>query len=144
MLELSLSILVPILGYFAGVSSLSIIIAGVSVIVAGVYFLKEREVRSTSFFRLTLLLILAVTVMAWMKKLPVPGYLWLSIAALSTVFLDISYRGKRYFSIPFWFFTWLGVGEIFSLRYGRWGYMIAGVVALIAWRDLVGKVQKAE
>lgn len=144
MLELSLSILVPILGYFAGVSTPVVVIAGASTIVAGVYFIKEREARSTSFFRLTLLLILAVTVMAWMKKLPVPGYLWLSLAAFSTILLDISYRGKRYLSIPFWFFTWLGVAEIFSLRYGKWGYMIGGVVALIAWRDLVGKVQKAE
>ncbi len=144
MLGLALAVLAPILGYLAGVKGWIVAVGGVATVMSGIYFLKERERRAESFNRLTLVLLIAVTVMAWMKKIEVPAFLQLSLASLSTIPLDISYRSKKLLSIPFWFFTWWGIGEIFSLRYGGWGYMVALVVALIAWRDLRGKVQKAQ
>jgi hypothetical protein len=144
LLNLALAVLVPVLGYLADVGVARLTVSGMSVIIGSLYFIKERTHRAMSFNRLTLVLIIAITLMAWMKKIPVPGFLPLSLAVLSTPLLDISYSKRRFFSVPFWFFTWWGIGEIFSLRYGHWGYMIAGVVGLIAWRDLSGKVQKAE
>ena len=144
LLSLALAIVVPILGYFAKVRMWVLIVSGVSAAAGSIYFLKERSRKAESFNRLTLVLIIAVSILAWAKKIPVPGFLPLSLAVLSTPFLDISYMGKKFLSIPFWIFTYWGVSDIFSLRYSGWGYLIGGVVALIAWRDLFGKVQKTQ
>ncbi len=144
MLSVALSIIVPILGYFAKVNTWLLVLSGIFAIAGSVYFLKERSQKAESFNRLTLILLIAVTVLAWAKKIPVPGFLPLSLAVFSTIFLDLSYSGKRSFSIPFWIFIYWGVSEIFSLRYSRWGYLMGAVVALIAWRDIFGKVQKTQ
>ncbi len=144
MLSVALSIIVPILGYFTNVQTWVLVVSGVSAVAGSVYFLKERSHKAESFNRLTLVLIIAVAILAWAKKIPTPGFLPLSLAVLSTPLLDKSYVGKRFLSIPFWIFTYWGVSEIFSLRYSSWGYLIGSVVALIAWRDVFGKVQKAQ
>jgi len=144
LLSVALSIIVPILGYFAKVNTWLLVLSGIFAIAGSVYFLKERSQKAESFNRLTLILLIAVTVLAWAKKIPVPGFLPLSLAVFSTIFLDLSYSGKRSFSIPFWIFIYWGVSEIFSLRYSEWGYLMGAVVALIAWRDIFGKVQKTQ
>ncbi len=144
MLSIALSIVVPVLGYFAKVKTWILIVSGISAVAGSVYFLKERSQKAESFNKLTLILLIAVSILAWAKKIPVPGFLPLSLAVLSTPLLDLSYNGRRFLSIPFWIFTYWGVSEIFSLRYSGWGYLIGAVVALIAWRDVFGKVQKTQ
>ncbi len=144
MLSIALSILVPILGYFTKVQTWVLVISGISTVAGSAYFLKERSHKAESFNRLTLILIIAVAVLAWAKKIPTPGFLPLSLAVLSTPLLDKSYGGRRFLSIPFWIFTYWGVSEIFYLKYSYWGYLIGSVVVLIAWRDVFGKVQKTQ
>ncbi len=144
MLNLALSILVPVLGYFTKISGWILIVSGIAAVSGSLYFLKDRSQKATNFNRLTLVLIIAVAVMAWAKGMVTPGFLPLSLAVLSTPLLDISYGGKRILSAPFWLFIYWGVSEIFSIRYGGWGYLMGSVIVLIAWRDLSGKVQKTE
>ncbi len=103
-----------------------------------VYFIKERQKRAESLNFLTLLLALAATVLGGLKGIGSPGVFYLALAAVFTPLLSFKAKGvKRAVLIaPFWLFTALAVGDIFSVRYPSWGYLLSLIIIPIYLRDL--------
>ncbi len=147
-LRMALSILLPVLAYLLSMKVYFTIILAISSIVSSIYYVFfSKNHRSSSFQLLTMVLLLAVMVLGWAKKLGAPGALQLTLALLASPLLDLrSSKLKRLLlSSPFWFFTAWAVGEIFSVRYGRWGYLLSLLIIPIVWRDMRSEeVQKTE
>ena len=145
--RVALSILVPVFSYIFGYNIISIV-GGVSSIFSSVYVVfKSKSERTASFQIMTVILLLSSIILGKFKGIGHPGALYLSIALFFVPLLDYPKPGlkRALITSPFWFFIALAVGEIFSVRYGRFGYLLSLVVVPIVWRDSrFGKVQKAE
>ena len=142
-LRLAVGVLIPALVYVLSNNTLLLVLCVISAPLSSVYYaFFSRSHRNSSFQFLTSVLLLAVIVLGKLKGIGSPGAIQLSLALLFSPLLDFR---KFMASLPFWFFTAWAVGEIFSIRYGQWGYLLSLVVVPIVWRYFKGgKVQKAE
>ena len=117
-------------------------------ILGSVYFFKQRNRRPDGLNFLTLVLALSVLVLGKLKGVGAPGLCELSLAVLFSPLLDFETSkriAKFLLPAPFWFFVALAVGEIFSVRYGRWGILLSLVVVPIYIRDVLSsKVSEKE
>lgn len=147
-LRIALAILLPVVSHLTHAGTGLTVLLAVSAISSSVYYtLFTSNHRASSFQILTMVLLLAVVLLGWARGLGSPGALQLSLALLFSPLLSVKAGSlKRLIAIsPFWFFTGWAVGEIFSTRYGDWGYLLSVLVLPIVWRDFRGeKVQKAQ